>query len=99
MYLHNITLIIENEAETQVIAHIRNFLSAYSKPANVQTINLLKMIDSQHEGSTYCLQLQTSNQNSVSDFQQKELQEIQAEVEKLHPGKVLYFASTMQYLD
>lgn len=65
----------------------------------MDTIRILKMLDSHHEGSTYCLQLQTHGRKTIVDFQEKELQNIQVEIEKTHPGKVMYFASTMQYLD
>lgn len=64
----------------------------------MKTIQLLKMLDSHHEGSTYCLQLQTLGRKTILDFQENELQNLQEEIEKIHPGKVMYFASTMQYL-
>lgn len=98
MLLYNITLIIEIDSEKDVITRVRESLWGEQLISNNYPPRLLKMQDSQHEGSTYSLQLQVENEADLVRFRENHLLGLQSSLEIDYPGKVLYFESIMEYI-
>ncbi|SFC21701.1 protein of unknown function [Parapedobacter composti] len=96
MYLYNVTVIAENGVEAAVKQHIQMQLATQR---NDETpARLLEMLDSPHEGTTYCIQLVTQDRPEITAFQKHHLTAIQA-LTDTYPGKVLFFDSIMKYLN
>lgn len=94
MYLYNVSVIIENEHHDSLLDWIRNnWLSNLPVAAN-----LLKMINSPHEGHTYCIQLIVSSEEEIQAFQQTSLILLQEQIGQHHQEKAFIFDSVMQYL-
>jgi len=95
MYLYNISLIIENEQHEPFMQWLQNEwienLPAGSK--------LLKMLDSPHQGQTYCVQLNFEYANDIANFQKQYLSSLQQHIGEHFMGKVFLFDSTMKYLE
>lgn len=94
MYLYNISIIVENERHETVIQWVKeNWLGLL--PAEAK---LLKMLDSPHEGQTYCVQLVFEYPSDIPDFQQQKLVLLQQYISDNHHEKAFLFDSTMKYL-
>lgn len=98
MFLYNITIIAESDSASDVGNRIRDFKDQRGSDEGEYSVKFLKLLESPHEGVTYCLQLQVENQNQILRFQQLHLQGLQTALEQQYPGKVLYFESVMEYL-
>ncbi|HZH55186.1 MAG TPA: DUF4286 family protein [Sphingobacteriaceae bacterium] len=98
MLLYNITIIIESDSESAVISKVRNLVSLPEVNQQNQTVRLLKMKDSPHEGGTYSLQVQAGDHAAILHFKEGHLTGLQAELETEYPGKVHYFESIMEYI-
>lgn len=59
----------------------------------------LKMLDSPHEGTTYCIQVTAADEETIQGFQADVLHTIQAYIGTNHHEKAFIFDSKMQYLD
>lgn len=94
MLLYNLTLILESSEADFALERVKHFVQTLSS----HTINLLKMLDSPHEGVTYCLQFQAQNLDEVQSFCEVRVRELRNTLDQLMPGKVLYFESMMEYL-
>jgi hypothetical protein len=105
MYLYNLTLIIESEFEHAILEIVKSFmqkqqsqLTGADGESHISSINLLKMMDSPHEGATYCIQLNSKNNTAIENFCAGNLPTLTAKIEGIHAGKVMYFESIMEYL-
>lgn len=97
MYLYNVTIIAENDIRKAVKQCIDTqlFTQQYAGPS----LSLLEVLGSPHDGTTYCIQLRTENADNIRLFQQQHWQAMQELLSQQHPGKVLFFDSTMKYLN
>ena len=57
MYLYNISIIVEDSQHDTLL----NWLEKEWLPSLVQEIKFLKMINTPHEGHTYCVQMTVNN--------------------------------------
>lgn len=94
MYLYNISLIVEENQHDLFI----DWLKQEWFPSLETKTNLLKMINSPHEGHTYCVQMTVKNEEEISSFQQQYLSVLQQHIAVNHNEKVFIFDSVMQYL-
>lgn len=94
MYLYNISIIIE-ESQHQVVL---NWLKNEWLPQLTNETKFLKMINSPHEGHTYCIQFTGSSQDEISSFQENKLIILQEYLAVNHHEKAFIFDSIMQYL-
>ena len=97
MYLYNVTIMVENDIQGSVKQLLDTQL--FSHPSPEAPLSLLQMLDSPHEGTTYCVQLRCQNKDDIPAFQQRHLASIQALLNERHPGKVVFFDSIMEYLN
>jgi hypothetical protein len=97
MYLYNVTVIIESGVQDAVRQRIEAQLFGHSDTGT--PVKLLQMLDSPHEGATLCIQLHTETTEGIAAFQQHRLAPIQELTNREYPGKVLFFDSTMKYLN
>jgi hypothetical protein len=98
MYLYNITIITESDLAAEVSNRIKLLQAQYAKSDPFLPLNFLKMLDSPHEGVTFCLQLLVSTRDEISQFQANHLVDWQQQLAQTYPGKVMYFGSTMEYI-
>lgn len=56
------------------------------------------MLESPHEGSTYCIQVVATDDTEILKFQEDVLVELQAYLTTSHAEKAFIFDSKMQYL-
>ncbi|GAA4148131.1 hypothetical protein GCM10022216_34730 [Sphingobacterium kyonggiense] len=95
MFLYNVSIIMEDTAHDSLLSWIKGHIQRHE----AHDIKLLKMLDTPHEGQTYCLQVLVSNQDEIVKFQQEVLQEIQTLLGAEYAEKAFIFDSTMQYID
>lgn len=91
MYLYNITVFIDPDLETEAIHMVRELEGEGS-------FRTLKMLDSQHDQATYCLQIQLPDQEAISAFREGPLAHLQSTLFARFEDKVLYHESVMEYL-
>ncbi|MCI0920240.1 DUF4286 family protein [Sphingobacterium rhinopitheci] len=94
MYLYNISIIVEDSQHDTLL----NWLEKEWLPSLVQEIKFLKMINTPHEGHTYCVQMTVNNQEDIVNFQQTTLNDLQYHLQLNHKEKAFIFDSIMQYL-
>jgi len=97
MYLYNVTIIAENDVSGAVKQYLHTKL--FREPNPDLSLALLELLDSPHEGATYCVQLRCHNRIDITAFQANRLTTLQAGLNELYAGKVVFFASTMKYLN
>lgn len=93
MTLYNVSIIIDDSSHDTLIAWLKNELQT-----SVYDIKFLKMLESPHEGSTYCIQLTTEKESTIESFQQNVLLKIQEHILNHHPEKAFIFDSKMRFL-
>lgn len=93
MILYNVSIIVEDSSHDQVVEWLKSRLLQ-----NSYETNFLKMLESPHEGSTYCIQFVAPDDTVISKFQQDVLVDLQAYLATHHNGKAFLFDSKMQYL-
>src|SRR5690606_1133970 len=97
MYLYNVTIIVENDIRDAVKRMLRAQVAGKQTPDG--SLALLELLDSPHEGVTYCLQLRCSDQAAIAAFQAQGLTALQGELNEQYPGQVVFFDSMMKYLN
>lgn len=94
MYLYNISVIVDNDRHEQLIDWIKNnWLNELPEDTK-----FLKLLDSPHEGQTYCVQLIFHNPSDIPAFQQSKVILLQNHITENHHEKAFIFDSTMKYL-
>src|SRR5690606_31125126 len=97
MYLYNVTIIVENDIREAVKTHLQ--AERFGAQAPDGAFSLLELLDSPHDGTTYCVQLRCNDRATIATFQTQGLATLQIRLNEQHPGKVVFFDSTMQYLN
>lgn len=96
MYLYNMTIITDQEIHGLIRQQIEEkLISSIPEQPGCQ---LLELLDSPHEGVTYCVQIQKQEREELVDFQHQYSIPFQHEVTQQYPGMVLFFESSMKYL-
>jgi hypothetical protein len=94
MYLYNISIISEESVHQEIVSWIKeNLLSKTNFNPR-----FLEMLNSPHEGVTYCIQIQVSSEEDIAQFQQDHLSHLQHEISSNYKDKAFIFDSTMKYL-
>lgn len=94
MYLYNLSIIVDNDRHETLMQWVKeNWLSTL--PSNAK---FLKMLDSPHEGQTYCVQIVFDAAADIPAFQQENLSAIQRHISENHLEKAFLFDSVMKYL-
>ncbi len=96
MYLYNVTLIVDNDVGDAVKQHLHTELFGGQAPPDAYA--LLELLDSPHEGITYCVQLRCEDRADIVAFQTQGLTALQTGLAQRYPGKVIFFDSIMKYL-
>ena len=94
MFLYNITVVVEDDIQAAVRAKIEEQIKSYPSPH----IRLLELVNSPHEGTTYCIHLSAANQADIQQFQELYLTYLQQLASQEYAGKLLFFDSTLKYL-
>lgn len=94
MYLYNISIIIEESQHHALFSWVQQSWIP-TLPADTK---LLKMVNSPHEGYTYCIQLIVNNEQQIQHFQSEHISSLQAHIAQHHSEKAFIFDSVMQYL-
>ena len=97
MYLYNVSIIVENDIRGAIKEHLHTEL--LSKQQHDGAFALLELLDSPHEGTTYCVQLRCNDRAAIVVFQTDGLAMLQAKLNEQYPGKVVFFDSTMKFLN
>ncbi|MGV3762713.1 DUF4286 family protein [Parapedobacter sp.] len=97
MYLYNVTIIVENDIRDAVKTHLRAELFNEQEPDG--GLSLLELLDSPHDGATYCVQLRSKDRAAIATFQAAGLATLQARLNEQYPGKIVFFDSFMKYLN
>ncbi len=94
MYLYNVSLILEESIHQEImqwvhdnILHTSNF-----------DVNVLEMLQSPHEGITFCLQVTVPSETHIQTFQEEFLLPLQTLIAEKYKDKAFLFDSTMKYL-
>jgi len=95
MYLYNVTVIVADSVRETVLARIESTLATLQDHTH---LSLLELMDSPHEGTTYCMQLQTDDLDRITAFRDRDLAAFQLALNSDFPEQVFFFDSTMKYL-
>ncbi|HIY75893.1 MAG TPA: DUF4286 family protein [Candidatus Sphingobacterium stercorigallinarum] len=93
MYLYNASLIVEESVHNDLIIWTKQLLATKST-----AVRLLKMLDSPHEGHTYCLQVEVDSQEDIQELRIGLISELQQYIDHHHREKAFLFESVMEYL-
>lgn len=93
MILYNVSIIVEDSSHDDLFAWLNKQLKTNSFGAK-----FLKMLDSPHEGTTYCIQVNVEDQTTLQAFQDELLPLLQHYIASHHAEKAFIFDSKMQYL-
>ncbi|TDS16189.1 DUF4286 family protein [Sphingobacterium paludis] len=93
MILYNISIIIDDSSHDDLFPWIKSHL----KTLTVET-NLLKMLDSPHEGTTYCIQVRAADPSAIEAYQAEILPALSEYIAAKHQEKAFLFDSKMEYL-
>jgi len=94
MLLYNISIVIEDRSHDAVYAWLLSELR--SDPCQAK---FLKMLDSPHAGTTYCVQLVAEDERILAGFQGGFRQRLQDYITREHAGSTFVFDSKMAYVD
>lgn len=94
MYLYNVSIIIEPTAHKPVVSWIESLLTHQQN----KNLRFLQMLDSPHEGYTYCLQLIVEEETEIEMFKSSVIPALQQYIAEEHANKAFIFDSTMKYL-
>ena len=94
MYLYNISIIVEDNSHDLLLEWVQNNWL----PSLAAEAKFLKMLNTPHEGHTYCVQLVVKNESEIVDFQENDMQSLQEHISQNHLEKAFIFDSIMQYL-
>ena len=92
MILYNISVIVDDNSHDAVL----DWLKAHLRKSIYET-KFLKMLESPHEGSTYCIQFVATDDTEILKFQDAVLTELQVYLATNHAEKAFIFDSKMQY--
>jgi len=98
MYLYNATLIAESDIGETVRTYLTERL-VYEAEGGGTDLFFLEMLDSPHDGVTYCIQLRAETRDAITLFQETHLAAIRTQLETAYAGKILFFDSIMKYLN
>ncbi|KGE15638.1 DUF4286 family protein [Sphingobacterium deserti] len=93
MILYNISIIIEDSSHDDLFLWMKSHL----KTLSIET-SLLKMLDSPHEGTTYCIQIRASDHSTLEEYQAAILPALSEYIASTHHEKAFLFDSKMEYL-
>jgi len=96
MYLYNVTIIVENDIRDLVKKHLHAELPSEQEGSGI--FSLLELLDSPHDGTTFCVQLRCKDKADITAFQAGGLTTLQTSLSGHYPGKVVFFDSIMKYL-
>jgi len=94
MYLYNISVIIEDNLEDQVVTWLKK---EFFTTSNIE-FQLLSLMDSPHPGSTICIQLQAPTAEVITEIKNDHLPKLQTYIQENFGEKVFLFDSVMEYL-
>ncbi|ERJ60512.1 DUF4286 family protein [Sphingobacterium paucimobilis] len=94
MYLYNVSIIIEESQHETLLSWLQQSWT----PTLPSDIKFLKMLNTPHEGHTYCVQLIVSDERQIQQFQSEHIVSLQAHIAQHHNEKAFIFDSVMQYL-
>jgi len=94
MLLYNISIIVEDRSHDAVRAWLLDELR--SGPSQAK---FLKMLDSPHGGTTYCVQLVAEDERGLAGFQGGFLWRLQDYIAREHADSAFVFESKMAYID
>ncbi|MEC3879802.1 DUF4286 family protein [Parapedobacter sp. 10938] len=97
MYLYNVTIIVENDIREAVKTHLH--VARFDEQLPDAVFSLLELLDSPHDGATYCVQLRCKDRATIADFQAGGLTVLKTGLHAQYPGKIVFFDSTMKYLN
>lgn len=94
MFLYNVSVIAEEAIHQEIVVWIQDNILQSKK----FEVHFLQMLQSPHEGMTYCIQVVLPSEEHIADFQQVHLLPLQELVAETYQNKVFLFDSTMKYL-
>ncbi|NGM62918.1 DUF4286 family protein [Sphingobacterium sp. SGG-5] len=94
MYLYNISILVESPVHDTFL----HWLQSEWLPSIRHDVKFLKMLDTPHEGHTYCVQLVVNSENDIRIFRDDHLVALQQYIGTHYGEKVFLFDSTMEYL-
>jgi len=93
MILYNISIMVEDRSHDAVYGWLTNEFRQDTFGAR-----FLKMLDSPHEGTTYCVQLMAEDERDITSFQEGFVRQLQDYIAQEHAGSAFVFDSKMAYI-
>lgn len=94
MYLYNISIIVEESQHHALLSWVQQSWI----PTLSTEVKFLKMLNSPHDGHTYCVQLIVDEESQIHRFQSEHITSLQQHIAQHHNEKAFIFDSVMQYL-
>ncbi|WP_419802551.1 DUF4286 family protein [Mucilaginibacter sp.] len=100
MFLYNITFLVDEPAEKQWLDELKNnYIPTVLETGFFQSYQLLQVLDSPNEGSTYCLQFRTNEISSLQSYQSLYAPQIESNHQQIFVNQLVTFTSTMKIID
>lgn len=99
MLLYNVTIILENSAESEWLQWMNEtHIPAVLATNKFVSHRLLKVLDSPNEGITYCVQYVAESQADYDDYLLNYAPALQAELQQKFENRHVAFRTLMQYI-
>lgn len=100
MFIYNITVLVDVAIEEEWLNWIKpNLIRNVLETGFFHSYQLLQIMDSPNEGSTYCLQFHTNEISLLQSYQSLYTTQIESEHQLAFPDQLVTFSSAMKLID
>lgn len=99
MYIYNITFNIEESVQKEWLTWMYQFIEKTIVVGNFTSANIHQvMIQEEMGGVTYAVQFQLPSKETLAQFQQQDLAELQKQLRQLFDSKTVFFSTTLKII-
>lgn len=100
MILYNITIVIENGVQNEWLDWMRmQFIQPSMSTKLFESSQLMKVIDSPNEGTTYCLQFLAPNPGNIQLYKEQYEPEMMRSMHSRFANRFVSFSSLMEFVN
>lgn len=96
MIIYNVTTILEQEIHLEYLSYMQKIhMPAVMASGKFVSCNLLRLIEPENEGITYCAQYITDDQEKLVDYRQNHSPKLQEDFNQKFENKYVAFRSVL----
>lgn len=97
MFILNITCIVDDSLASEFLAWLTSdFKSQIETTNEIESVKIIKVLNSPNEGQTYGIQLQAAKEGSFAEFREHHFTALQNKMQIEYRDKLFIFESLMQ---